>query len=328
MGSFSELASSTGWRVEAEGWIRDRVAEQSGRIVGELEQPRVRMWSTQIVVPTDSGRWWFKANCPALAFEAGVHEVLARLDPGEVDAPLAVDKARGWLLTSDWGTTLGDSHDATPADWQAVVAVAAGLQRRLADHGPELLAARLPDCAPHTVPARFVELTAALAALPPEHPSRLDDAAARRLRAAEGLVEDSVAALLDGPMPAASFQHGDLHPGNVFAAGDRLRVFDFGDAQWAHPLETLAVPWGWIDRLSSVPFPAVVTAYASVWEDMLDPAALRRLLPAAMVTHAVNRAVTWWSCLPGATVEELAEWGDSPKFFLELVLEDHTLPED
>ena len=76
-----------------------------------------------------------------MAFEPAVHRTLARLDPGEVDEPVAVDAERGWMLTRDRGTTLGDSHEATLDDWRAVVALAARLQRRVADHGPDLLAA-------------------------------------------------------------------------------------------------------------------------------------------------------------------------------------------
>lgn len=320
--AFSEVVSSPPWRAEAEGWVRAQVAEAGGRVVGEITQPRVRPWSTQLVVPTDSGRLWFKANCAPLAFEPGVHRTLARLDPGEVDDPVAVDTDRGWMLTRDRGTTLGDSHEATLDDWRAVVALAARLQRRLADHGPDLLGAGLPDCSPHTVPARFAELTDGLAALPAEHPSHLDEAAARRLYSAGGLVDDAVGTLLAGPLPVASFQHGDLHPGNVFAVEGRLRLFDFGDAQWAYPLGTLAVPWRWVDQLSTVPWPAVLEAYASVWADVLSPAELDRLLPAAMVTHVVNRALTWWGAVADATTAELAEWGDSPKYFLELVFDD------
>jgi hypothetical protein len=321
MPAFSAMVSTPVWRAPAEAWVRERVAAAGGRVVGDMAQPRVRAWSTQLVVPTDRGRLWFKANCPALAFEPGVHVELARLDPGEVDQPFAVDVSRGWILTSDRGTTLGDSREATLADWQAVVTVAAGMQRRLADQGPDLLAAGLPDCAPHTVPARFAELTAALSGLPAGRPSHLDAATAQRLLGARGLVEDSVATLLAGPMPTASWQHGDLHPGNVFAVEGGLRIFDFGDAQWAHPLEILAVPWGWVDRRTELPWPHILGAYASVWADVLGPAELDRLLAAAMVTLAVNRSGTWWRCLEGATPAELAEWGDSPRYFLELVLE-------
>ncbi len=317
---FSEVVASAPWRVEAESWIRERVTESGGRVVGDITQPRIRPWSTQLVVPTDGGRFWFKANCPALAFEPSVHAALARLDPDEVDAPFAVDAERGWVVTRDRGVTLGDSHEATLADWQAVVRVAARLQHRLADHGPELLAAGLPDCAPHTVPARFAELVEALSALPAGHPSHLDAALLQRLREASGLVEDAVRTLLARPMPT-SFQHGDLHPGNVFAVDRGLRVFDFGDAQWAHPLESLAVPWGWVHGRTALPWSAIVEAYASVWVDVIDAAELERLLSAAFVTQPVNRALTWWGAVADATAEELVDWGDRPRFFLELALE-------
>jgi hypothetical protein len=197
--SFSETVASPAWRAEAEGWVREQVAAAGATVVGDIDQPRIRPWSSQLVVPTDRGRLWFKANCRAMAFEPALHVALARLDPGEVDAPFAVETHRGWVLTRDRGITLGDSHEATLGDWQNIVTVAAGMQRRLADHGSTLLAAGLPDCSTHTVPQRFAELVEAVAALPPEHPSHLDDAAADRLRGAHGLVDDAVAALLAGP---------------------------------------------------------------------------------------------------------------------------------
>jgi hypothetical protein len=326
--AFSQMVSSPSWRAEAEAWVRDRVADAGGSVVGPVVQRRARLWSTQLVAETDLGPVWFKANCPALAFEPAVHAVLARLEPGEVDEPLAVDTDREWVLTRDRGTTLSDSHTPTLEDWQAVVRLAAGMQRRLANRGAELLDAGLPDCAPSTVPARFEELIESLAGLDGEHPSHLDAAAGRRLRGARGLVGDAVGMLIDSAMPTASFQHGDVHPGNVFAVAGGLRVFDFGDAQWAHPLETLAVPWGWIDRRSTVPWLRVLDAYASCWADVVSRRELHHLLPGAMVTHAVNRAFTWWGSLVGATFEELAEWGDRPKFFLELMFDDFTLPAD
>jgi hypothetical protein len=324
---FSEVVSSETWRTEAERWIRERVNDAGAAVVGDVTQPRVRPWSTQLVVPTDAGLLWFKANCPALAFEPALHATLARLEPDEVDEPFAVDAERGWIVTRDRGSTLADSRESTLADWHALLRAAARMQRRLASRGPELLAAGLPDSAPHTVPARFEGLIESLAALPREHPSHLDASAARRLRGVRSLLDDSVATLLGGPLPTASFQHGDLHPGNVFAVAGGLRVFDFGDAQWAHPLETLAVPWGWIDRLSTVPWRPVVEAYASCWLEVIGPAELVRLLPSAMVTQVVNRSSTWWGAVARATAEELVEWGDSPRYFLELVLDDFTVPE-
>jgi Phosphotransferase enzyme family len=318
--TFASLVAGAGWRAQAEAWATGRLAELGLAVTGPIEQPRVRPWSTQLVLPTAAGRVWFKANCRALAFEPGLHAALARLDPDEVDQPLAVDTERGWILTPDRGATLGASHEPTLEDWRAVLALAAGLQRRVAEHGADLLGAGLPDCAPHTVPARYDAMTARLAALPPEHPSHLTETARAELQAGRSAVEEAVAVLQASPLPA-TLQHGDLHPGNVFAVAGGLRIFDFGDAQWAHALEVLAVPWGWVTRLTELPWPRVLDAYADVWADLLDREALERLMSAAMVTHAVNRSFTWAGAIAESSIVEAAEWADAPVHYLRLALE-------
>lgn len=318
--SFAERVTSPAWQRSAELWILDRVAQSGAEVTGPIAQPRVRPWSTQLVVPTTQGRWWFKANCPGLAFEPALHETLARLEPDEVDEPFAVDVDRGWLLTRDRGATLSDDHEPTVSDWKSLLTTAAQLQRRLADHAGMMLRSGLPDCSPHTVPTRYELMIDRLAVLPTSHPSHLPAASADRLRSARAVVTDAVATLSDGPLPV-SLQHGDLHPGNVFVVDGALRLFDFGDAQWAHALEILAVPWGWITKRTALPWPEVFAAYASGWADLADPAGLEPLLAAAMVTHAVNRSATWWEAIADATPDELTEWGDSPKYFLELALE-------
>jgi hypothetical protein len=323
---FSEVVSSETWRTEAERWIRERVNDAGAAVVGDVTQPRVRPWSTQLVVPTDAGLLWFKANCPALAFEPALHATLARLEPDEVDEPFAVNAERGWIVTRDRGSTLADSRESTLADWQALLRTAARMQRRLVDHSADVRRTGIPDCSPHTVVSRYDTMTERLAALPSDHPSHLSADAADRLRAGRQIVVDAVAVLLDSRVPV-SLQHGDLHPGNVFVVDDGLRLFDFGDAQWAHALELLAVPWGWISQRTSLAWPEVVAAYASVWADVVSSDEIERELSSAMVTQVVNRAFTWWGAVARATAEELVEWGDSPRYFLDLVLEDFSLDE-
>lgn len=317
---FSQMVGTQAWRDEATEWIHRELAGLGRSVTGEIVQRRVRPWSTQLVVPSDRGTVWFKANCPSAAYEPGVHLALAELEPGEVEAPLAIDAGRGWMMTADRGTTLGDSHDATPQDWQAVMALAARVQRRVADHGEVLVGARLPDCSPATVPERYDRLVEELAGLPPEHPSHLPAAEASSLRQAAAVVERAVDALLAAPLPA-SFQHGDLHPGNVFVVDGGMRFFDFGDAQWAHVLEVLAVPYGYSTRVTHHPWPDLLDAYAQVWADLLDREALEALMVPAMVTHAVNRSFTWLGAIEGAQAGELAEWGDAALYYLRLTHE-------
>lgn len=323
---FAAVVGGAPWRAEAMAWVEDCLGTRGIRIIGDVEQPRIRPWSTQLVVLTGRGRFWFKANCRALSFEPAVQAELARLVPTEVDPPIAIDASRGWMLTADQGLTLGERHEPTLEDWQTVAGLAARLQRAVADHGSELVAAGLPDCSPATVPDRFSALIGELSALPAEHPSHLSAKGRDELESGRSAILSAVAALEDGPL-RPTFQHGDLHPRNVFVTDAGLRIFDFGDAQWSHPLEMLAVPWRWVTRLTSLSWPDVVGAYAAGWADVVSPAELDELLPAALVTHAVNRSFTWLGAIAGAGSDELGEWGDAPLYYLRLALQPWA-PED
>jgi hypothetical protein len=323
---FSQRVASDGWRREAGEWITAELDRAGRQVTGDIEQRRVRPWATQLVVPTDQGLVWFKANCPSAAFEPAVHQRLSQLEPHEVEAPLAIDAARGWMMTADRGLTLGDSHDASVQDWQDVVARAARLQRQLAGHGAVLVGDGLPDCSPATVPARYAWLIDQLTCLGPDHPSHLTADEAGSLRSRSRVVDEAVEALLAAPLPP-SLQHGDLHPRNVFATPDGLRFFDFGDAQWGHVLEVLAVPYGYSTRVTHHPWESLLEAYAAVWSDVVDRDSLEALMVPAMVTHAVNRSFTWLGAVEGAQPAELEEWGDSPLYYLRLAHEPFP-PED
>ena len=131
----------------------------------------------------------------------------------------------------------------------------AQVQQAAAGHETVVLATGVPDRRPSLVPALFDGLLERLAHLPSDHPSRLDgDQVAALVAVRPRLVEAAEA------LSAASLQHADLHPRNVFVLDDGprpddddrpavpqtgyggLRLFDFGDAQWAHALELLCVP--------------------------------------------------------------------------------------
>lgn len=317
---FSSWVQSSAWRSEAEVWIRDRLAERGVHVTAVIAQPRVRAWSTQLVAPTDHGIFWFKANCPGLAAEPAVHAELARLLPDDVDSPVAIDAERGWVLTRGRGMTWAESHEPTLEDWQTVVRLAATMQRRLAGDPGDLLARGLPDCSPGTVVGRFDAMLERLAGLSHAHPAVVDGAEAERLRRARPRVVDA-AALLEETRCPASLQHGDLHPGNVFLVDGGLRIFDFGDAQWAHPAEVLHVPWALV-RDSDLDWEAVFSAYAECWSDVASRAEVRDWQVAGEVTHSVNRAMTWWNALASASPEESEEWGHAPAHHLRQVLPD------
>ena len=301
---FSERVGGPAWRAEAVAWIEERVAVAGRRITGEVEQPRIRPWSTQLIVPTDAGRLWFKAGCAAQTFEPGLQQVLADLVPDAFDRPFATDLDRGWMLTVDRGEVWGEQQEPSSDAWAGVVRRTAEIQRAVAGSGRALLATGLPDCSPSTVVDRFDGLV-----------DELD--AAADIRASRPRVVDAVARLTESPIPP-SWQHGDLHPWNVFAVDGALRLFDLGDAQWAHPIEVLRVPHAFVEDTAELTWRPIAEAWADVWDLTWDD--LSDEWEAAGVTHAVNRCDTWVACLAEASSEELQEWGDAPLHHLRRVL--------
>lgn len=318
---FSAEVTSTDWRDAATDWASSALAPLGARITA-VAQPRVRPWSTQLVVDAEQGgaaaRFWFKANCRAQAFEPGLQAFLASVLPDAVAPPVAVDPDRGWMLTADHGATLKEARGdagATAGDWLEVVAEWALVQRALVDRGTEIAGIGVPDCSPETVPARFEVMLERVLALPAGHPSAPDRATASDLRGARARVAEAASTLAGSGLPA-TLQHGDLHPGNVFATGadepGPLRVFDFGDAQWAHPVEAILIPMAVMEHGGLDPAP-VEAAFRRAWAEAgtLDDASWAELVAAAEVTQAVNRSLTWWDCLAESDEQETAEWGEA-----------------
>lgn len=313
---FSERVAHDDWHRDVDDWVRGSLAGTPHEATGPMEQLRVRPWSTQLAVPTEQGRVWFKANCAALAFEPRLQLELARLLPDAVDAPLAIDAARGWMLTLDRGLTLADSPEVSAEDWRRVLTRAAQLQQATADHRERLLKAGLPDCGPETVVDRFDRLIEIFAELPYAHPSHVPPHLRDRLVRQRSQIVDAAAQLADSCLPV-TWQHGDLHPNNVFAQDGRL--FDFADGQWAHATEVLSVPYGWITNQTSLDWPGVLEAYCDTWGVPMTE--VESLSVSAALTQPINRTLLWWTCLQEATAAEWAEWGSAPLHHLTRVLD-------
>ncbi len=304
---FIEAVTTRRWQHDVEAWIGDRVADLGRRQTAPIDRHRLRPWSIQLIVPTDRGRMWFKSNCAAMSFEAGLHQRLAELVPDAVHAPAAVDVTRGWMLTDDHGPTVADGDPAADV-WTDLLVSTAHMQRELASHADTIVATGLPDCRPETVVDRFDSLVDRLAVLPTAHRSHLDNATRSALLASRSRVLEAADLLADSPVPP-SLQHGDLHPGNVFA--DKT-IFDFGDAQWAAAFEVLQVPRRMIAIRDDAPWDRLRDAYLDVWSDLIDRRDARSLAAATAVTQVVNRAATWADALDGGSRSDLEQWGNAP----------------
>ncbi|WP_286930789.1 MULTISPECIES: phosphotransferase [Aeromicrobium] len=315
---FSTHVATPQWRALAVEWLTGALAEHAIAVTGEIEQPRIRPWSTQLTVPTDAGRVWFKATCPAMAFEPPLQQAMARLVPGAVQEPLAVDGERGWMLTLDHGPTVGDQRTPTAQDWCRAVAQAARVQRALVGHHDELLATGLPDAGPETVVARFDRLLEIHEQSPADHDGRVPPGRIEELRARRPELVDACAVLAASAVPS-TWQHGDLHPWNLHGSGDDVAFFDLGDGMWAHAVELLSVPYGVVTSQDAVAWEDVAPAWCEVWE--VEPPEFECLWRASGFTHAVNRAVTWHRALLTATREEMAEWGGAVEHHLTSMLD-------
>ncbi|MGC4806613.1 phosphotransferase [Micromonospora sp. DT233] len=284
------------WREAAHGWVAEHVDRAGRRITGPV-QARQRPWSLVWRVPTDGGAYWFKANNAGTRFEAGLLDALARIAPGRVPEPVAVDVGRGWALLPDGGETLREAFDRERdlAVWERVLSGYAALQRATAPAVGELLALGVPDHRPLAMTGHFTELLDDREAVPVGTPGGLTPQTYGRLRAS--LLEFAARChKLDSYGVPPGVQHDDLHDGNVLAADHR--VFDWGDASVAHPFGTLLVTLRSVADSFALPAgdPALVRlrdAYLEVWTDRHDRAELRSAAGLATGVAKVSRALAW-----------------------------------
>ncbi|WP_229399231.1 phosphotransferase [Micromonospora okii] len=284
------------WRDRAHDWVAGHLAHAGRRITGPVE-PRVRPWSLVWRVPTDAGPYWFKANSAGTRYEPALLGALARIAPGRVPDPLAVDAARGWALLPDGGKTLREAFAGGRdlAVWERVLTGYAALQLAAAPRAGELLALGVPDHRPEALPGRLAELLDDREAVRLDAPGGLSAGTHERLRDFLPEFAERCGRLASFGVPA-SVQHDDLHDGNVLAADHRL--FDWGDASVAHPFGTLLVTLNSVADSFGLPAgdPALARlrdAYLDAWTGRHDPADLREAAGLAITVTKVSRALAW-----------------------------------
>ena len=224
------LWTDPAWLEEATAWIRERA-----EVVGEIEQPHVRWWSTVLRVRTANGELFFKAVAPAHRFEAALTARLADLQPDRVPELVDVDPVRGWMLLRPGGVRLRELIETRQAldHWERLLPEYAQLQIEVAPHADELLALGVPDERLAVLPEHLRELLAA-------NPKGLTAEEHRRLVDAVSRVEDMCRTLAEDGIPE-TIQHDDLHNGQVFVRDGRYLVFDWGDSCISHPFHSLTV---------------------------------------------------------------------------------------
>lgn len=304
--------------LNREEWLDDRLAAAGLRRTGPVTCPHDRPWGTVHTAPTSGGPVWLKAPGPGTVFEVALYELLADVVPDRIPRPIAVDVDRGWGLLADGGATLRDRlDDVELADALVTVLPQYGqLQRDLASHADELLAIGVADMRPAVMPARFAEAVAVV-----EARTGLSLGPVREMRAT---FLDWCARLAASPV-AASLDHNDLHPANVFFADGRARFYDWGDSVVAHPFASMLVALAVVRMQMGVGVDdAAVTrprdAYLEVWSDLAPRAELVADQELACWVGKVARALTWDRALRTQGHDQAGEFADAPLLNLTALL--------
>ncbi len=278
------------------------------RRTGPVTCQHDRPWGTVHSASTTGGPVWLKAPGPGTVFEVALYELLEKAAPAGIPRPIAVDVARGWVLLPDGGPTLGDL-DVDLVDTLVTVLPRYGqLQRDLSPHADELVSMGVADMRPAVMPDRFDEAVAAVEA---RAGRRVD--AVREMRAT---FVDWCVRLGESPV-AASIDHNDLHPWNIFYAGGQAKFYDWGDAVVAHPFASMLVTLAVVRRQLGVGVDdTAVTrprdAYLEVWSDVAPRSALVAEQELACWVGKVARALTWDRALRTQGHDQAGEFADAP----------------
>lgn len=331
------MAEAWGTRVWL-GEVRDWVAEALSRVcvgeVGELVSYSVQPWSTVWTAECGGSRYWLKANRRARRREGVVQAAVAGLAPEYVDVPVAVEPARGWILTRDGGavlwTALANLRCVEIDSLAPLVADYARLQRRTVGRRGMLASAGVREASALVPDAAALEQASHLVSLPEDDPRRITEEQYGRVLSALPALRQVGKILAAGPVPSALDQ-GDLWPGNIFCPIGTCgyRFFDFADAVWGHPFASLVMLAVECVFRWEVPQPEdavdlrddrireVFDSYLRQWTDLAPIEELRELAGYALRTASLNRAAAWLRNLEDATADDLARYGRMPWAWLE-----------
>ena len=231
-----------------------------------------RPWSTVLRVPTDEGDLFLKQEAPLQAFEVPLTLALASRWPDRMPAVVAADVERAWLLLRDGGVRVADScaYDV----FEHALRLYGELQVGEVPHADELLGLRLPDVRLDVITDAYEPFFERDHGLTGEE---VGTALALGPRYRE-LCEELAAVGLP-----ATIQHDDLHQWNVFARGDRVGIYDWGDSSIAFPLWSWLKPFLALTEAGIDPEPTR-RAYLSAWTDFASEVDLRRALELAIPT--------------------------------------------
>jgi hypothetical protein len=316
-----------GWFVEAETWLRARASEGEYVLTGPVEQAHARLWSCMLTAPTGRGPLYFKAVEPAFAFEAPLTAALAQRWPERLPPVVAVDAARGWLLTAHGGQVVRDlvRGDDGLAHWERLLRQLAQFQIESASEADRLLALGAPDRRLARMPDLYKEMAADRETLLVGQAGGLSEEDWERAQAFAPQVEAMCVALaacdlLDG------LHHDDFGPGNALLdPNDNYNFFDWSDCAVTMPLCSLFIPQRWARYVLDYDEAALERmreAYLEPWRAIVSSEQLERALPLSLWLAKLQRALTWRAWIHATGPQRAWEYADSAPYFFRMFLND------
>ncbi|HYI15139.1 MAG TPA: phosphotransferase [Thermomicrobiales bacterium] len=311
------------WRAEMDGWIEQRLAERGIRVTGAIEQPHLYPWSTVMRVPTSEGLVYAKATMAGFDHEPRLTLALAGWRPDLMPDVLAIDDARGWMLTRDAGPMLRTITRTDPpnlAPWLEILPRYAELQIEMIPRRDELLALGAIDHRLATLPDQLALMLADDESLRIGPPDGLTDEEIEQLLAIIPRFAEICAELAGYGIPE-TLQHDDFHDGNIFIGGGRVIFADWAECCVAHPFITLRVTLRASAHFAGMPedaapIVAMRDAYLEPWTRFVPQPDLLRAFTLSQQIANVARTRTWHRVITLLTGEERRKEADTVPYNL------------
>ncbi len=237
------------WFEKASNWIDIQLSQKNIDRTGEIEQFRIRHWSTVLRISTNVGDIYFKAVIPELAHEAALTEILSHWYPDCMPQILATSRENGWLLIADGGTSLNENLKTEDdiQHWLHILPIYAELQKDSIKHLDQLLAVGVYNRRLENLPNLYEELLTSTEVLATNHPEGISLSEYQTLRDKKDLFASWCEQLATFEIPQ-TLHHGDLHDGNIFINDGRYVFFDWGDSSISHPFFSIRDIYAYLNR--------------------------------------------------------------------------------
>lgn len=273
---------SSSWLDSVQTWINRVCEAYQVEQTGRLERVDTTLGSTVLALTTQAGDLYFKAGAPTRQHEARLVATAAPFSGGRIQAPLAIESQRGWMLTPGAGIPLSHSTDRTPGMWRRALSEAAQLQLELSEH-KETLSEFADGMLPTDVPYYLEDALALHASLPKDHPFHVSETDVEWLTSKAEVVTAAAAVLTESSLPMTLVQ-GNLGASQIIVPWSHrapLVFLGWGGASIGHPFGILGpvldeLTEGFGAEIDEEPVLSALNDYLDVWaafgsrEELLD----------------------------------------------------------